>query len=60
VLSAQDGLNLRNDIAHGIVKQAQATKIACVIVIHLLLCLTRFQGVTWQGDDDVLPEGEPQ
>jgi hypothetical protein len=59
VLSAQDGLNLRNDIAHGLVKQAQATKVACVIVIHLLLCLTRFQSVTWLGDDDVPPEGEP-
>jgi Domain of unknown function (DUF4209) len=60
VLSAQDGLNLRNDIAHGLVKQAQATKVACVLVIHLLLCLTRFQSVAWLGDDDVPPEGDPQ
>lgn len=43
VLCAQDGLNLRNDIAHGLVKLAQATKLSCVIAIHLLLCLTRFR-----------------
>lgn len=42
VLSAQDGLNLRNDVAHGLVKPAQVTKVSVVVVIHLLLCLTRF------------------
>jgi len=42
-LSAQDGLNLRNDVAHGLVKPAQVTKLSVVIVIHLLLCLTRFR-----------------
>lgn len=41
-LSAQDGLNLRNDVAHGLVKPAQVTKVSVVIVIHLLLCLMRF------------------
>lgn len=58
VLSAQDGLNLRNDIAHGLVKRAQVTKVTCVLVIHLLLCLTRFQGVPAQGSESVLREGE--
>jgi len=42
-LSTQDGLNLRNDVAHGLIKPAQVTKVSVVIVIHLLLCLTRFQ-----------------
>lgn len=58
VLSAQDGLNLRNDIAHGLVKRAQVTKVTCVLVIHLLLCLTRFQGVPAQGSESVPREGE--
>jgi hypothetical protein len=41
-LSSPQGLNLRNDIAHGLIKPAQVKKVTCVIVIHLLLDLTRF------------------
>ncbi|HHQ0205086.1 TPA: DUF4209 domain-containing protein, partial [Listeria innocua] len=36
------GLNLRNEIAHGLIKQSDITKSKCILVIYLFLILTRY------------------
>lgn len=41
-LSDPDGVNLRNDIAHGLSSPSVMTKETTELVIHLLLSLTRF------------------
>jgi hypothetical protein len=38
----QAGLNLRNEIAHGLIKFSDITKTKCIIVIYLFLVLTRY------------------
>lgn len=38
-----DGLNLRNDIAHGLLNPESMTKSTVELIIHLLLTLTRFK-----------------
>lgn len=41
-LSAPEGLNLRNDVAHGLSSPDKMTKEMVELIIHLLLSLTRF------------------
>lgn len=41
-LSAPEGLNLRNDVAHGLSSPDKMTKETVELVIHLLLSFTRF------------------
>lgn len=55
-LSSSQGLNLRNDIAHGLIKPAQIQKVTCVIVIHLLLSLTRFYAGPPDDDATIEPD----
>lgn len=43
VLTAQDGLNLRNEVAHGLIKKEVCSKELVEIIIHLYLILTRFK-----------------
>jgi|GEM_PF-2554593 len=43
VMVDQIGLNLRNDIAHGLIKSSDCNEINALIVIHLFLILTRFR-----------------
>lgn len=42
VLVDQTGLNLRNDIAHGLISIDQCNKAICLIIIYLLLSMTRY------------------
>lgn len=43
ILAAQDGLNLRNEVAHGLIKKKLCSKEIVEMVIHLYLILTRFK-----------------
>jgi len=43
VLSDSQGLNLRNDVAHGLMKPESMNKSVVELVIYLLLTLTRFR-----------------
>ena len=38
-LTSQTGVNLHNSVAHGLIAPAQATKVTCALIIHLLLCV---------------------
>lgn len=42
VMVEQSGLNLRNEIAHGLIKYSDIDKTKCVLVIFLFLVLTNF------------------
>lgn len=42
VMVEQSGLNLRNEIAHGLIKLSDITKTKCILVIYLFLVLTRY------------------
>lgn len=42
VMVEQSGLNLRNEIAHGLIKYSDITKSKCILVIYLFLILTRY------------------
>ena len=43
VMVDQTGLNLRNEIAHGLIRLSDCSEINGLIVIHLFLILTRFR-----------------
>ncbi|MEH7298524.1 MULTISPECIES: DUF4209 domain-containing protein [Bacillus] len=43
VMVEQAGLNLRNQIAHGLINFSSITKAQCLLVIYLFLVLTRFE-----------------
>lgn len=43
VMVEQSGLNLRNNIAHGLIDFASMTKSRCILVIFLFLILTRYE-----------------
>lgn len=43
VMVEQTGLNLRNDIAHGLIGFSNVTKTKCVLVIYLYLLLTNIK-----------------
>lgn len=43
VMVEQSGLNLRNEVAHGIIKFSDITKTKCILVIFLFLILTRYK-----------------
>lgn len=45
VMVEQAGLNLRNEIAHGLMKFSNITKTQCILVIYLFLVLTNY-GIT--------------
>lgn len=42
VMTSQTGMNLRNDIAHGLIPYSSVTKSRCIIVIYLFLILTKY------------------
>lgn len=42
VMVEQSGLNLRNEVAHGLINLSEITKSKCILVIYLFLILTRF------------------
>ena len=42
VMVEQAGLNLRNEIAHGLIRFSDITKNKCILVIYLFLMLTRY------------------
>lgn len=42
VMVENSGLNLRNEIAHGLIKFSDITKTKCILVVYLFLLLTRY------------------
>lgn len=43
VMVEQAGLNLRNEIAHGLIKFSDITNTICILVVYLFLVLTRYR-----------------
>ncbi len=51
VMVDQTGLNLRNNIAHGLIKFSECNEINALIVIHLFLILTRYRIVSQERSE---------